>query len=95
MDKEEFRALSAVIDGRLEAIGIEGATHMVRMFEMLSASFANEDERPSVMIHGAGKKMVVLSVNVEMVDMLEMLATAYTSMHEMFIGDKPEQGELH
>jgi hypothetical protein len=95
MGKEEFRALSAVIDGRLEAIGIEGATHMVRMFEMLSASFANEDERPTVLIHGVGKKMVVLSVNVEMVDMLEMLSTAYTSMYGTFIGDKPEQGELH
>jgi hypothetical protein len=30
-----------------------------------------------------------------MVDMIEMLATAYTSMHETFIGDKPEQGEMH
>jgi len=84
-----------VIDGRLKAMGTEGATHMVRMFEMISASFAGEDRRPTVLVHGVKHNLMVLSVNVEELDMVEMLATAYAQMHDTFIGDKPEQGDLH
>jgi hypothetical protein len=95
MDKDEFQTISAVIDGRLKAMGVEGATHMVRMFEMLSASFAEENARPSVFVHGIGNNLMVLSVNVEELDMVEMLATAYAQMHDTFVGDKPAQGDLH
>ena len=95
MDKDEFQTISARIDARLAAMGTEGATHMVRMFEMISASFANEDERPTVLIHGVGNNLIVLSVNVDELEMVGMLATAYAKMHDTFIGDMPEQGELH
>ena len=95
MDKNEFQDVSARIDARLAAMGTEGATHMVRMFEMISASFANEDERPTVLIHGVKNNLIVLSVNVDELDMVGMLATAYAKMHDTFIGDMPEQGELH
>ena len=95
MDKNEFQDVSARIDARLAAMGTEGATHMVRMFEMISASFANEDERPTVLIHGVGNNLIVLSVNVDELEMVGMLATAYAKMHDTFIGDMPEQGELH
>jgi hypothetical protein len=76
-------------------MGTEGATHMVRMFEMISASFANEEQRPTVLIHGVGNNLIVLSVNVDELEMVGMLATAYAKMHDTFIGDMPEQGELH
>ena len=95
MDKKEFQDVSARIDARLAAMGTEGATHMVRMFEMISASFANEDERPTVLIHGVGNNLIVLSVNVDVMEMVNMLATAYAKMHDTFIGDKPEPGDIH
>ena len=95
MDKKEFSEISAVIDGRLEAMGIEGATHMVRIFELISASFANEEDRPSVVIHGQGKSLAVLSINVDELEMVDMLATAYARMHDTFIGDIPPRGEMN
>jgi hypothetical protein len=95
MDKSEFQTISARIDERLAAMGTEGAAHMVRMFEMLSASFAEEDARPSVFVHGIGDNLMVLSVNVDALEMVGMLATAYAQMHDTFIGDKPEPGEIH
>lgn len=95
MDKKEFQDVSARIDARLAAMGTEGATHMVRMFEMISASFAGEDERPTVLVHGVKNNLIVLSVNVDELDMVGMLATAYAKMHDTFVGDMPEQGELH
>jgi hypothetical protein len=76
-------------------MGVEGATHMVRMFEMISASFAGEDRRPTVLVHGVKHNLIVLSVNVEELEMVDMLATAYAKMHDTFIGDKPEQGDMH
>jgi hypothetical protein len=95
MDKKEFLELSARIDARVEAMGPEGALHMVRMFEMLSASFAREDKRPSLLLHGVGKNLLILSVNVEALDILDTLACAYTAMHDKIIGKKPAPGELH
>jgi hypothetical protein len=95
MDKDEFQTISAVIDGRLEAMGVEGATHMVRIFELISASFAGEDRRPTVLVHGVKHNLIVLSVNVDELDMVEMLATAYAKMHDTFIGDKPAPGDIH
>ena len=95
MDKDEFQKISTVIDGRLAAMGVEGATHMVRVFEMISASFANEENRPSVVIHGSGKNLVVLSINVDELEMVDILATAYAKMHDVFIGNKPAPGDIH
>jgi hypothetical protein len=95
MDKDEFQAISSVIDGRLDAMGTEGATHMVRMFEMISASFAKETDRPSILIHGVGTQMIVLSVNVDMLETVEMLANAYSNLHDTFIDGRPEQGDMH
>lgn len=95
MDKKEFQDVSARIDARLAAMGTEGATHMVRIFELLSASFAEEDARPSVFVHGIGSNLMVLSINVDALEMVGMLATAYAQMHDTFIGDKPEPGDIH
>jgi hypothetical protein len=95
MDKDEFSSISAVIDGRLAAMGVEGATHMVRMFEMISASFAGEGDRPTILIHGVKNNLVVLSVNVDEFEIVDMLSVAYAKMHDTFIGNKPEQGDMH
>lgn len=95
MDKDEFQTISAVIDGRLAAMGVEGATHMVRMFEVISASFAGEGDRPTVLVHGNGAHLMVLSVNVDELEMVDMLATAYTKMHDTFIGNIPPRGEMN
>jgi hypothetical protein len=95
MDKSEFQNISAVIDGRLAAIGIEGAMHMLRVFEMISASFAREEDRPSVLIHGSGKKLVVLSINVDELETVNILATAYAKMHDTFIGDIPPKEKMN
>jgi len=65
------------------------------MFEMISASFANENNRPSILIHGVGKQMVVLSVNVDMLEAVELLANAYSNLHDTFIDGRPEQGDMH
>ena len=95
MDKSEVPAISAVIDGRLREMGIESATHMLHVFELISASFAYEKDRPSVLVHGNGKNLVVLSINVDEFEMVNILATAYAKMHDTFIGNKPEQGDMH
>lgn len=95
MDNRDIEEISAVIDGRLAAMGVEGATHMVRIFELISASFANEEDRPSVVIHGHGKSLAVLSINVDELEMVDMLATAYAKMHDTFIGDIPPRGEMN
>lgn len=95
MAKSEVPAISAVIDGRLREMGVEGATSMLRVFELISASFANEEGRPSVLVHGNGSNLAVLSINVDELEMVDMLATAYAKMHDTFIGDKPAQGDMH
>jgi hypothetical protein len=95
MDKSEFQTISDVIDGRLSAMGVEGATHMVRMFEIISASFAGEASRPTVLVHGIGDRIVVLSVNAKEFEIVDMLATAYTQMYDAFIGKIPEPGDMH
>jgi hypothetical protein len=95
MDKDEFQTISTVIDGRLAAMGTDGATHMLRVFELISASFANEEDRPSVLVHGHGNNLAVLSINVAELEMVDMLATAYAKMHDVFIGDIPPRGEMN
>ena len=95
MDKSELQELSARIDGRLKEMNIEGATSMLRVFDLISASFAKEADRPSVLVHGNGNNLMVLSINTHELDMVGMLATAYAQMHDTFIGDKPEPGEIH
>ena len=95
MDKREFQAISAVIDGRLAVMGERRAGEMTRVFELLSASFANEEDRPSILIHGVGKNVIVLAVNTEAIDALELMASAYANMHDTVIGDTPDKGELH
>lgn len=95
MGKDEFQTISAVIAGRLEAMGAEGATNMMRVFEMLSASFAQDQDRPSVVVHGNGRHMMVLSINTDEIEMIDMLSTAFTKMHDTFIGDIPPKGEMN
>jgi hypothetical protein len=95
MDKRKFSEIIALIDARIETMGMERAGHMVCMFELLSASFAKEDARPSVLVHGMNDRLTVLSINVDELDTVGMLATAYSKMHDTFIGDKPEPGEIH
>lgn len=95
MDKKEFQEVSARIDARIAAMGTEGATHMMRMLEMISASFVGEDERPTVLVHGVKNNLIVLSVNVNEFEMVDMLATAYTKMHDSFIGDIPDREKMN
>ena len=95
MDTSEIKAISAVIDSRLENIGIAGTTQMLRMFELISASYVGEDGRPTVLVHGVGSNVVVLSINANEFQTVNLLAAAYTKTHDTFIGDKPEQGDMH
>lgn len=95
MDKSEFQEVSARIDARLEAMGTDRAAEMTRVFDLLSASFANEEDRPSILIHGMGNNVVVLAVNSPPMDVLEIMAMAYTQMHDIVLGEVPDKGELH
>ena len=95
MDKSEFQEVSTRIDERLAVMGEGRAAEMTRVFELLSASFANEEDRPSILIHGVGKNVIVLAVNTDALDALELMASAYANMHDTVIGDTPDKGELH
>jgi hypothetical protein len=91
----EVKAISAVIDSRLENIGITGTAQMLRMFELISASYVGEDGRPTVLVHGVGNNVVILSINADEFQTVNLLAAAYTKAHDTFIGDKPEPGDMH
>jgi hypothetical protein len=96
MDKNEFQQVVNLIDCRLDLMGAEEAAKMVRVFELLSASFAKEPNRPSVLVHGAGENnLVVVSINSDPVAMVSMLAAAYTQMHDTFLGEAPDKGMLN
>jgi hypothetical protein len=95
MDKSKLQKVLALIDDRLEAIGPERAEHMVRIFELLSASFAQEENRPSVFLHGTGDNILLLPVNVDTLELLDILAATYSKVYAAVIGDKPSKGALH
>ena len=95
MDKSEFQEVSVRIDARLEAMGEGRAAEMTRVFDLLSASFANEDDRPSILIHGMGNNVIVLAVNTGAIEALELMSMAYVQMHDSVIGNTPDKGELH
>lgn len=95
MDKSEFQEVCTRIDARLEAMSTDRAAEMTRVFDLLSASFANEEDRPSILIHGMGNKVFVLAVNSPPMDVLEIMAMAYTQMHDIVLGEVPDKGELH
>jgi hypothetical protein len=96
MDKNEFQQVVNLIDCRLDLMGAEDAAKMVRVFELLSASFAEEPERPSVLVHGTGgSNLVVVSVNSDPVAMVNMLGAAYAQMYDTFLGEAPDKGMLN
>jgi len=95
MDKSEFQEISTRIDARLEAMGENRAGEMTRVFELISASFAHEEGRPSILIHGLGDNVVVLAINSPPLEALELMSMAYMQMHDNVIGETPDKGALH
>lgn len=96
MAKSEFQEITDRIDARLEAMGQSRAAEMLQVFELLSASFAKEENRPSVFLHGVGERMVVLAINTgDELGALEMLLNAHMQMHEIVVGDVPPKEQLH
>ena len=95
MGKNEFQELCARLDARLAAMSEDRAKEMTRVFELLSASFANEECRPSILIHGIGHNVIVLAVNAAPLEALELMSMAYMQMHDNVIGEVPSKGELH
>lgn len=95
MDKSEFQEARVRIDARVEAMGEGRSAEMLRVFDLLSASFANEDARPTILVHGMGNDVLVLAVNTPPLEALEIMSMAYMRMHDNVIGNTPDKGELH
>jgi len=95
MDKSEFQEVSTRIDKRLDAMGEGRAGEMTRVFELISASFANEEDRPTILIHGVGNNVIVLAINTPPLEALELMSMAYMQMHDNVLGEVPDKGELH
>ena len=91
MNKIEFDKISELIEARREKMGPINEAGMVRVFEVLSRSFAGEDGEGTVMITASGETLGLTVVNLDEAETLDMLGLVFTSMHASMMQGAPER----
>ena len=91
MDKKEFDKIAELIEVRREMMGVENADSMVRVFEIISRCFADEDGEGALLITSSNESLGLMALNVDPARTLDMLGLVFTSMHASMMHGAPER----
>ncbi len=91
MNKKEFKEIAELIESRREKMGSENADSMVRVFEIISRSFADENGEGALLITASNEALGLMVLNVDPARTLDILGLVFTSMHASMMHGAPER----